>query len=130
MAIGSVTLAMLGYFGLIALGVVCLHQRASRLGGLGRVGRAVFAVSLAAPALWLASTQVYPDLIAGLMLASVFVELALVEVERGLGRVGTTIIVVGLVVVPWLHIKNLVPLAVAIASLAIIGRRAGSPLGA
>ena len=123
MAIGSVTLAMLGYFGLIAWGVVCLHQRASRLGGLGRGGRAVFALSLAAPALWLTSTQVYPDLIAGLILASVFVELALIEVERGLGRVGTAIIVVGLVVVPWLHIKNLAPLAVAMASLVIIGRR-------
>ena len=129
MAIGSVTLAVLGYFGLIASGVVCLHQRASRLGGLGRGGRAVFAVSLAAPALWLASTQVYPDLAAGLILASVFVELALIEVERGLGRVGTTIIVVGLVVVPWLHIKNLAPLAVAIASLVIIGRRSGVASG-
>src|SRR5665213_3563635 len=43
--------------------------------------------------------------------------------RTGLGRVGTAIIVVGLVVVPWLHIKNLAPLAVAMASLVIIGRR-------
>ncbi len=123
MALGSVTAAVLGYFWLLAVGVVCLHQRASRLGGLGRGGRIVFALSLAAPALWLASTQIYPDLLAGLLLASAFIELAIVEREGALGRPGTAIIAIGLVIAPWLHIKNLLPVVIALIALAVLSIR-------
>src|SRR5665213_3431026 len=73
-AVGGTGGALLGFDLLLAIGFVVLHQRASRLAGLGTAGRWVFAVAMAGPALWLASTQLYPDLISGLFLAVAFVE--------------------------------------------------------
>ena len=114
---------MFGLFLVIALGAVCLHQRGSRLAGLQRGARWVFALSLAAPAMWLASTQVYPDLVAGLLLGCAFVELAIVEREKALGRVGTAIVTVSLVIAPWLHIKNVAAVVIATVVLVILALR-------
>ena len=122
-AVGSVPLALVGLFTIDAVGVVLLHQRASRLSGIGRGGRAVFALALAAPALWLASTQVYPDLISGIFLACGFVELALLERNGHLDRLGTAVLVVSFGTVPWFQIKNAIPALVGTVAFAIIGAR-------
>ena len=125
MALGSVPLALIGLFAVDAAGMVLLHQRASRLAGLGRRGRVVFGLVLAAPALWLAATQVYPDLISGILLACGFVELALVERTGQLDRVGTAVMAVSFGAVPWFHIKNAVPVVIGVVGLVVLGLRGG-----
>jgi hypothetical protein len=118
--LGSVPGGLLGLFAITALGLVCLHQRASLLTGLGRLGQLVFALALAGPAIWVASTQVYPDLVSGVLLAVALVEIALIERDRRVGRFGAVVIAVTLAFVPWLQIKNLAPALCACAALALI----------
>ncbi len=126
-AVGDVPLGLIGLFSVVALGIVCIHQRASRLARLGRSGRIVFALALAAPALWVASTQVYPDLVSGVLLAAALVELALVEREQTLSRFSAVVIAMVLAAEPWLQIKNLLPaLCVAAAASVVILRLGGS----
>lgn len=125
-AIAAVPGALIGYFAAQAVGVVLLHQRASRLGELGRGGRVLFAIVLAAPALWLAATQIYPDLLSGILLACGFVELALLETSGRLGRLGTVVAVVAFGAVAWLQVKNAVPALIGVAGFALVGLRPGS----
>ncbi len=123
MAVGSVPAALFGYFTAQAAGVAVLHQRAARLADLGRSGRVVLALALAAPALWLATTQVYPDLISGIFLGCGFVELALLEKTGRLGRAGTVVAIVGFGAVAWFQIKNAAPVLIGVAGFALIGGR-------
>ena len=128
-AVGGTGGALLGFDLLLAVGFVVLHQRASRLAGLGATGQWVFAVVLAAPALWLASTQLYPDLISGLFLAVAFVEIGLAERSGQLGRFGMVAIVIGLGFAPWLNLKNSVPVLIGILAFAVVGVRARLAIG-
>jgi hypothetical protein len=125
LAIGSVPLGLLGMFTLTALGFVCIHQRASELAGLGRLGQLLFALIMAAPALWLASTQVYPDLLSGVLLAMVLVEIALIERRRQVSIFGAVIVAVGLAFVPWLQVKYFAPALCCIIAAAIVSLRIG-----
>jgi hypothetical protein len=108
-AVGSVPLAMVGFFTLNASAFVWLHQRASDLAQLSARGRIVGALALAPPAMWLAATQVYPDLISGVMLAIALVELALIERHARWPTTGAIVVALTLGFVPWLQVKNLVP---------------------
>jgi hypothetical protein len=126
-ALGSVPLGLLGLFALTALGFLCIHQRASRLAGLGRRGQVVFALTLAAPAVWLEATQVYPDLISGVLLACALVEIAWLEQQRRLSVFGAVVITATLGFVPWLQIKNLAPAVCGVIALAVIGLRSTAP---
>jgi hypothetical protein len=121
-ALGSVPLGLVGLFSLTALGYLCIHQRGSRLAGLSRRGQWVFALALAAPAVWLQSTQVYPDLLSGVLLAAALVEIALAERHRRMSGFGAVVIAVGLAFVPWLQIKNLAPAVCCLIALAAISR--------
>jgi hypothetical protein len=123
MALGSVPFALIGFFTVDAAGMVLLHQRASRLAGIGKGGRALFALVMAAPALWLAATQVYPDLVSGIFLACGFVELAILERNGRLDRLGTAVLIVSFGTVPWFHIKNAIPAFVGVVAFIIIGSR-------
>jgi len=120
--------ALLGFDLLLAIGFVVLHQRASRLAGLGTAGRWVFAVTMAGPALWLASTQLYPDLVSGLFLAVAFVEIGLAERDGTLGRFSMTAIAVGLGFAPWLNLKNGVPVVIGIVAFAVVAARRRLPI--
>ncbi len=122
-AVGSVPLGLVGLFTMTALGFVCIHQRASVLAGLGRSGQLVFALAMTAPALWLAATQVYPDLLSGVLLAMALVEIALVERRRHLSRFGAVVIAGSLAFVPWLQVKNLAPSLVCLIALAVLSFR-------
>jgi hypothetical protein len=126
LAIGSVPLALLGLFTLNALGLVVLHQRASSLAGLGRSGQIVFALVMAAPALWLASTQVYPDFVSGVLLAVALVEMAHIEQDRHLSAWGGWVVAAALAFVPWLQIKNLAPALCCVVALGALALRQGT----
>jgi hypothetical protein len=123
LAIGSVPLALLGLFTLNALGLVLLHQRASSLADLGRQGQLVFALVMAAPALWLASTQVYPDFVSGVLLAVTLVEIAHSERDRHLSVCSAAVVAAALAFVPWLQIKNLAPALCCVVALGALALR-------
>ena len=125
-ALGSVPGALVGLFTVQAVGVVLVHQRASRLAGLGRSGQAVFGLAMAAPALWLAATQVYPDLVSGIFLAAGFIELALLEKTGRLDGLGTTVAILSFSLVPWFQIKNAGPALIGLVGFAIVGVRRGA----
>jgi hypothetical protein len=125
-AVGSIPLAMLGFFTVNALAFLCLHQRASLLAGLRGRGRAVFALAMAGPALWLAATQVYPDLISGILLACALVELALIERRGLLSDFGALVLALTLGFVPWLQVKNLAPALLVLGALGALASRRAS----
>ena len=119
-AVGNVPLALVGFFTVNAIGFVYIHQRASRLAELGRNGQLVFALALACPALWLAATQIYPDLISGIFLACGLIEMALVERSGVCRWTSVAVITVALAVPPWFQIKNFSVDVVAIAGLLVL----------
>ncbi len=115
---------LFAYFGIEAAGLMYLHRRASVLTGLSVRAQWVFALAMAAPAFLLAATQLYPDLISGIVLACALIELAVVERTGELGVRSAAIIAIGLVVSPWLHIQNLVGAAViGLALVAVVIRK-------
>ena len=119
-AVGGVPLALVAFFTLNAIGFVFIHQRASQLAGLGRNGQVVFALALACPALWLAGTQIYPDLISGILLACGLLEMALVERSGTCRGTSVAIIALALAVPPWFQIKNFSVDIVAIIGLLVL----------
>ncbi len=119
-AVGGVPLALVGFFTVNAIGFVFIHRRASRLADLGRNGQIVFALALACPALWLAATQVYPDLISGIFFACGILEMALVERSGTCRRSSVAIIAVALAVPPWFQIKNFSVDVAAIVGLLVL----------
>ena len=119
-AVGNVPLALVAFFTVNAIGFVFIHQRASRLADLGRDGQLVFALALAGPALWLAATQIYPDLISGIFLACGLIEMALVERSGTWRWTSVTVIAVALAVPPWFQIKNFSVDIVAILGLLVL----------
>ncbi len=116
-AVGNVPLALVAFFTVNAIGFVFIHRRASRLADLGRDGQLVFALALACPALWLAATQIYPDLISGIFLACGLIEMALVERSGSWRWSSVAIIAVAFAVPPWFQIKNASVDVVAILGL-------------
>jgi hypothetical protein len=119
-AVGNVPLALVAFFTVNAVGFVYIHQRASRLADLGRDGQLVFALALAGPALWLAATQIYPDLISGIFLACGLIEMALVERSGTWRWTSVAVIAVALAVPPWFQIKNASVDVVAILGLLVL----------
>jgi hypothetical protein len=120
-ALGGVPLALAGFFAINAIGFVFIHQRASGLADLGRNGQLVFALALACPALWLAGTQIYPDLISGIFFACGFLEMARVERSGTCRWTSVTLIAVALAVPPWFQVKNFsVDVAAMLGLLALI----------
>lgn len=120
MAIGSVPLAFLGFFAIDAAGLVYIFVRGSRLAGLGGLGRVVFAVALFSPALWLASTQLYPDLIAGVLLGCALIEIGAFERTGRLGWRAVVVVSAVFAVVPWFQIKNFSVVVLGLGALAIV----------
>jgi hypothetical protein len=119
-AVGNVPLALVGFFTVNAIGFVYIHQRASRLADLGPHGQILFALALACPALWLAATQIYPDLISGIFLACGLLEMALVERSGSCRWTSVAVITVALAVPPWFQIKNFSVDIVAILGLLVL----------
>jgi hypothetical protein len=119
-----VTPAVMSFFCFQWLGLIYLHQRASRLVRLSRVGQVVFGVALVAPALWLAGTQIYPDLISGILLSCAFVEVAVAERDRRVSLLQGAVLALIVGFLPWLHIKNLLPAVITAVAFAAVAHRA------
>ncbi len=77
--------AVVGMLVLDTAGLILVHRRTAYLMGLGRRSQALLALLLAAPALLLAITQIYPDLISGVLLTCAIVEVAIIERTGNVG---------------------------------------------
>lgn len=125
---GGVPAALLWLFLVTAVGLAYLHQRASHLARLGHRAQAVFALAMAAPAAVLASTQVYPDFLAGVLAACAFVEIAWIERQRRATALNAAVLAVAFAALPWLEIKNLVLVVIGVLALAAACWRARTGL--
>lgn len=115
-----------GTMGVVCLnvaGFIWLHQRVSRLANLSRVGQVLLSAVFVIPSLLLASTQIYPDLPAGILLAIAVVELALIEVEGRISVTAMVIVTMSVAAAPWLQPKNLVPGTVILVAFALVALR-------
>jgi hypothetical protein len=105
--------------GLLAAVIPFLFWRIARLCGLGRYESAAlaFCASFGLPFL-LASGQIYPDLVSGVVLLA----LVAVAVQASAGEVRSRSAALAgclLALLPWLHIKNVVP-AVAVGATIVL----------
>ncbi len=116
----------IGMLVLNTAGLIYLHRRVSRLAKLGHPGQVLLGLAFAGPSVLLAATQIYPDLLSGVLLACVVVEIASIEWTRTSNRLSTVVVVVSLAYLPWLQIKNLVPAIVALAAFVIARGRTRS----
>ncbi len=121
--------ALVGFLAVNSAGLVLIHRRASRLTGLGRRGQVLLAVMLASPALLVAMTQIYPDLISGILIACAILEIAILERTGDLTRTGLAVATVSIAYLPWLEAKNLVPAVVLLGAIAFTLRRGRHPTG-
>jgi len=78
---------------------------------------------MGAAAVFLASTQVYPDLISGVFLACGLIELARVERTKRASRLSVAVIAITVVAVPWFQIKNALPAFAITLALVILSIR-------
>jgi hypothetical protein len=122
-AVGGLYLGLAGFFAIEAAGLIFIFLRASWLAGLTTRARVVFALALAGPALWLAVIQVYPDLLSGILLGAAIVELGIIERHGRLTRTSLWVIGIAGVLVPWLHVKNILLAALTCAALAAVAVR-------
>jgi hypothetical protein len=126
LAVGGQAGAFVGFFAVEIAGLVFVHQRVSRLCQLAWRAQVLLGVALSAPAVAVAATQLYPDLISGILLAAALVELARYELDRS-DRVTLVTIAVGVAVLPWLQIKNLIPAMLVCVAFALIAWRHRRP---
>jgi hypothetical protein len=127
MAIAGRNGAMALYFAIEVAGLIFIHQRMSRLVRLSRRSRWLFAIAIAGPALWIAGTQLYPDLIGGIFVACALVELAVIEQTRKLSIIGVLVVGIGLGYPPWLEPKNFLPAGVLGVAFIVIAIRRRLP---
>jgi len=117
--------ATVGAITLTLAGLILVHRRATLLTGLGRRGQVLLAVMLASPALLLAMTQIYPDLLSGVLIAAAVLEIALLERRGRPTGVGLIVLVVAIAFLPWLQVKNFAPallLALGLATAVLRSR--------
>jgi len=115
--------AVVGMLVLNTAGLILIHRRTTYLAGLGRRCQVLLAILLAAPAVLLAMTQIYPDLISGVLLACAIVEVAIIERTGSVSRFNTVVVVVSAAVLPWLQVKNFVPAVVVLVAYSVAARR-------
>ena len=128
LALGGKHVALGGFFAIETGGLIYLHQRASWLVGLTRQGKIVFALALAGPALWIAGTQLYPDLITGIFLACALIEMAVIERDGKIRLLGGSVFAFTMAYLPWLHVKNFLPAGLTcLAFAAIMVRTKATP---
>jgi hypothetical protein len=115
-----------GMLVLNTVGLIYLHRRVSRLARLSGSGQVLLGLALAGPALLLAMTQIYPDLLSGVLLACAIVEVACLELTRTSGRLSAVIVAISMAFLPWLQIKNLLPALVVLCAFIVVRSRARS----
>ena len=119
--------AAVGIITLTVAGLIVIHRRATLLTGLHRRGQVLLAVMLASPAVLVAMTQIYPDLLSGVLIAWAVLEIALVERRGRVTAPGLVILVVSIGFLPWLQVKNFAPAALVAGALTVALLRVQAP---
>jgi hypothetical protein len=104
-------------------GLILVHRRVTNLAGLGRRGQVLLGLAFAGPAMLLAVTQIYPDLISGVLLACALVELAIIEQAGRATWFNSIVVAVSAAFLPWLQVKNFLPAIVILVAYAVVARR-------
>ncbi len=108
-------------------GLGYLWQRMSGLCDLRGRARALLALMFVAPAVLLATTQIYPDFVAGILVACAIVELAIVERTGRWSPASGIVVTLAVGVLPWLQIKNAaVGIIVLLCAVAVTARKRAS----
>ena len=116
MATGSLFFgASLGMVCLSTAGLMFLHRRITALTGLQSRGQLLLAIGFAGPAVLLAITQIYPDLVSGVVLAAGLIELAIVERKRSISWLSSITVALAAALLPWLQVKNFAPAVILLA---------------
>lgn len=126
--LGGELVARVGLMTLEVAGLAYLWHRVSALCDLKQRARALLALMFAAPAVLLATTQIYPDFVAGILMACALVELAIVERTGGWSPRSVVVVALATAVLPWLQIKNAAVGIVVILCAAAVTVRARSSL--
>src|ERR1700728_877032 len=111
--------AVVGMLVLNTLGLIFIHRRMTYLASLGRRAQFLLALILVAPALLLASTQIYPDLLTGVLLACAVVEIAIIERNGRSNRLNSVVVAIVAAYLPWLQVKNFLVAIVLLAAYVI-----------
>jgi hypothetical protein len=106
-------------------GLILVHRRVSHLADLGRRSQVLLGLMLAAPAVLVAGSQIYPDLPSGVLLACAVVEIATIERKRASGWFGVAVVTVSAAYLPWLQIKNMSIALVLVVAFLVVHLRAG-----
>jgi hypothetical protein len=115
--------ALVGMVLLNTIGLVFLHRRVATLLHLRRQSRLLLDLLFATPALLLATTQIYPDLLSGILLACAVVEIALIEQRGRSSPLGTVVVTAVAAYLPWLQVKNFAPAIVLVATMVVVRTR-------
>lgn len=126
-AVAGVHGAEVAFVGLIGLLTAAVAYLVGRVVGTASPWRMAVIGLFLSPAYLLAATQIYPDLLSGLVLAIVVLLVAEIEVH---GRMpGLLLVVMGVLIgyLPWLHTKNIIVAAIAGMAVAAVFWRARLP---
>ncbi len=123
-AVGGAKLGRLAMMSLNTAGFIYFFIRSANLARLSSRAKVVFALLLASPAIWLAGTQIYPDLFTGVVMTCTLVDVAAVEMRGRLDAFGIAISSVALAALPWLHQQNLIPAIFIVIAFAVVAGRA------
>ncbi len=127
-AIGGLVGAELGLAAIIAALTAALAYLVGRVSEVRSPWRLAVVGLFLSPGYLLASTQVYPDLVSGLLMAIFLLLVASLEVNGRVSRV--ELVIMGLVVgyLPWLHDKNFLIAAILSATITLAFRRRRLPV--
>ena len=113
--VGVVNGGTIGMLILSTCGLILIHRRASFAFRLRFPAQLCLGILFLAPTLFAASTQIYPDLLSGILLGCAVIELIIIESSKSISRFSTTILCFAAALLPWLQIKNL-PVGIALLS--------------
>jgi hypothetical protein len=123
--LGPIELTSIAILTALTVGLGCLVGAVS--GSTSR--RRIAVVGLfAAPVLLLASTQIYPDLLSGLVVAIALMVIALVEVTGSVDARLLVVLGISLGFLPWLHLKNVGVVALVTLAAVLVALRRHLPL--
>ncbi len=123
-AIGGAKVGRLAMMALDTAGFIYVFTRAAGLARLNSRAKVVFALVLASPAIWLAGTQIYPDLLTGIVMTCALMDVGAIETRGRLDALGIGVSGFSVAILPWLHQQNFIPAVFLLIAFAVVAARA------
>ena len=119
-ALGGIFGAEVAFAAIVAVLTAALAILVGRASQMHSPWRLAVAGLFLSPAFLLAGTQIFPDLITGLLVAIVILFIANIEIEGFPAWLVLAVVGVILGYLPWLHVKNFAVAAVLVAALIVV----------